>query len=184
MLRTSKIRQSEIRWTERCNSKIASRWIGCNMCNMSVLKLNWKKNMKKEWSSWTIELRRDKHNKVHTKMLTSSWCRTTSVTSTMLKAWLGTNLARSLRPTTSHLRMVSLCLPSRRRILWDRLFLRVKIGETLLIRTRRITRPTASSPTRKTEAREESSTISSTWIQLKERLKWCVSNTNRPLWWD
>jgi hypothetical protein len=77
--------------------KITSRWTVFNTFSTSASRLSWRKNMKREWSSWTIELKRDKRSKVHTKMHILFWCRTILETSTMLRIWPEVNLEASLK---------------------------------------------------------------------------------------
>ena len=143
--------------------------------------------MKREWSFWTTESKRDRHSKVHTKTHISCWCRTTLETSTVLRTWPEESSEASLKWTTSHQRMVaSRCLHSTRRILRDQLCPKEIIEGRILTPAPRITRRIVSSTIRKTQklAREESNITSFILILRREPSRWCVSNTNQLLWWD
>ena len=57
------------------NNKTVSKWTGSNTFSMNALKLNLKKNMKKELSFWIIELKRDRRSKDLIRMRIWCWCR-------------------------------------------------------------------------------------------------------------
>lgn len=169
------------------NNKIISRWTDFNTFSTNALKPNWKKNMKKEWSFWITELKRDNRSKVLTRMHIWSWCRTILEISTMLKIWLEVNLDHNLKWMVSHLRTVVFpCLNLIRKILLDQRFLKEITEKKILTLAPKITKRIVNLTTRKTtnQVKEESNITNSILIQLKEPLKWCVSNTNQLLWWD
>jgi len=91
----------------------------------------------------------------------------------MLKIWPGENLDHNLKLIINRQRMVFPYRLSKRKVLLDQLFLKIKIEETLSTIVLKITKQIANLTTKKTpnQVKEENNTTNFTLIQPKERLK-------------
>ena len=72
-----------LQWVE-IQIKWETRWTDYNTCNMNALKRNSKRNMIKELTFCTRELKKSSHIKVHIKTLISFWCKIALMTSIKL----------------------------------------------------------------------------------------------------
>lgn len=178
---------------EESQTNLEIKWIDYSTSSMNASRQSWRKNMIREWISYTRELRRSNHTKAHIKMHISYWCR---IASTMLVKYHPSKApSRSLAELVDHHQPEA---TNSTFLAWIEAWARKDVLSTLTYKTGTINRQTLQTevelekavptihkrPQTVSKYRRRSNITNSTLTVPRKQLTWWESNTKQHRSWD